>query len=114
MSCNQASQFEGNTDSVELTFGTRQPGEVAAKLTEPQNLSLVSASITPIESLDQTVNFVGINPKPPDRVTESAKTPLPVPVSKVSENVEVTTCTTTSSYKVCDDYREYPSKVKIQ
>ena len=118
MSCNQASQFEGNTDSVELTFGTRQPGEVAAKLIEPQNLSPESASITPIESLDQTVNFVGINPKPQDQVTESAKTPLPVPqsvpVSKVSENVEVTTRTTTSSYKVCDDSREYPSKVKIQ
>ena len=92
MSCKQTSQVEGNTDSVELTFGTRQPGEVAAKLIEPQNLSPESASITPIESLDQTVNFVGINPKPPDQVTESAKTPLPVPQSvtlpKVSENVE--------------------------
>lgn len=92
LSCNQASQFEGNTDSVELTFGTGQPGEVAAKLIEPQNLSPESASITPIESLDQTVNFVGINPKPQDQVTESAKTPLPVPQSvalpKVSENVE--------------------------
>ncbi|XP_006514425.1 spermatogenesis-associated protein 31H1 isoform X2 [Mus musculus] len=94
LSCKQTSQVEGNTDSVELTFGTQQPGEIAAKLTKPQNLNLENANITTIESLDQMTNFVGTSPKPQDQVTEFTKASLPVSQSvalpKVSESVEVT------------------------
>ncbi|XP_031205448.1 uncharacterized protein LOC116076034 isoform X2 [Mastomys coucha] len=93
LSYKQTSQVEGKRDSVELTFGTQQSGEVAAKLTKPQNLSLKNANITLTEPLDQTINFVGISPKPRDQVTESAKTQLLVPQSvalpKVPECVEV-------------------------
>ncbi|XP_028617752.1 uncharacterized protein C2orf16-like [Grammomys surdaster] len=93
LSCKETSQVVGNTDSVELTFGTRQPGGVAAKLTKPQNLSLENASITPKEPLDQMINFIGVSPKPRVHVTESAKTQLPVPqsvvIQKVSETIEV-------------------------
>ncbi|XP_063118677.1 spermatogenesis-associated protein 31H1 isoform X3 [Rattus norvegicus] len=93
LSWKQTSQVVGNSDSVELTFGTRQPGGVAAKLRKLQNLSLENASITSLESPDPMINFVGISPKPRDQVTESAKTQLPVPQSvalpKVSESVEV-------------------------
>ncbi|XP_021029694.1 uncharacterized protein LOC110303098 [Mus caroli] len=91
LSCKQTSQVEGNTDSVELTFGTQQPGEVAAKLTKHQNLNLENANITTIESLDQMINFVGASPKPQDQVIEFAKASLPVSQSvalpKVSESV---------------------------
>ncbi|XP_032764504.1 uncharacterized protein C2orf16 homolog [Rattus rattus] len=93
LSWKQTSEVVGNNDSVELTFGTWQPGGVAAKLRKLQNLSLENASITSLESPDQMINFVGISPKPRDQVTESAKTQLPVPQSvalpKVSESVEV-------------------------
>ena len=53
----------------------------------PQKASIEKANITPIESLDQIINFVTVSPKPLDQMTEPAKTQLQVP--QVSESLTV-------------------------
>ncbi|XP_057617114.1 uncharacterized protein LOC130869020 isoform X2 [Chionomys nivalis] len=80
-------QVVGNTASVELTFEECQTEEVGIGLTMPQKASIEKANITPIESLDQIINFVTVSPKPLDQMTEPAKTQLQVP--QVSESLTV-------------------------
>ena len=80
-------QVVGNTASVKLAFEECQTEEVVRSLTKPQNASIGKVSVTPIESLNQMINFLRISPKPLDQVTESAKTQLQVP--QVSESVTV-------------------------
>ncbi|XP_057611951.1 uncharacterized protein LOC130865092 isoform X1 [Chionomys nivalis] len=80
-------QVVGNTASVELTFEECQTEEVGIGLTTPQKASIEKANVTPIESLDQIINFVTVSPKPLDQMTEPAKTQLQVP--QVSESLTV-------------------------
>lgn len=77
----------GSTASVELTFEECQTEEVGSGLPTLQKASIEKASITPIESLDQIINFVMVSPKPLNQMTETAKTQLQVP--QVSESLTV-------------------------
>ncbi|XP_076414869.1 uncharacterized protein LOC143270077 [Peromyscus maniculatus bairdii] len=93
LSTQQTSQLAEDTDFEELTFESWQPGEGASRLTKTQNASMGTLNITPIESLDQMINFITISPKPLNQVTESTKTQVHISQSaalpKVSESVEV-------------------------
>ncbi|XP_076415607.1 uncharacterized protein LOC143270249 [Peromyscus maniculatus bairdii] len=93
LSTQQTSQVVEDTDCEELTFESWQPGEVASRLTKAQGASMGTLNITPIESLDQMINFITISPKQLGQVTESTKTRHHVSQSaalpKVSESVEV-------------------------
>ncbi|XP_075809316.1 spermatogenesis-associated protein 31H1-like [Microtus pennsylvanicus] len=80
-------QVVGNTASVELTFEECQTEEVGSGLPTPQKASIEKANVTPIESLDQIINFVTVGPKPLDQMTEPAKTQLQVP--QVSKSLTV-------------------------
>ncbi|XP_052602000.1 uncharacterized protein LOC128115404 isoform X2 [Peromyscus californicus insignis] len=93
LSTQQTCQVVEDTDCEELTFESWQPGEVASRITKPQGASMGTLNITPIESLDQMINFITISPKQLGQGTESAKTRHHVSQSaalpKVSESVEV-------------------------
>ncbi|XP_041496014.1 uncharacterized protein LOC121439566 isoform X2 [Microtus oregoni] len=80
-------QVVGNTASVELPFEECQTEEVGSGLPTPQKTSIEKVNATPIESLDQIINFVTVSPKPLNQMTEPAKTQLQVP--QVSKSLTV-------------------------